>query len=120
MSSSAQPTNRETGASCGCHCHRDAERASRAVRVPANSPRPEPARNLAAIQTSRGGRSAAAIPGVDGAARWWRLLKGHLEQDRVPPAQLVVAVIADQPRIVAQRQNLVARDLLHPVEDLRV
>ena len=49
-----------------------------------------------------------------------RLLQGHFEQRRVPPAHFVVAVIAEHARIIAQRQNLVARDLIHPRDDVRV
>ena len=48
------------------------------------------------------------------------LLQGHLKKDGVPPADLVVAKITDQTRVVAQRQNLLARDLVHAVHDLRV
>ena len=49
-----------------------------------------------------------------------RLLQGHLEQDGIPPADLVVAVVADHARIVAQRENLFARDLVHALNDFRV
>src|SRR5438876_1215638 len=50
----------------------------------------------------------------------WGLLKRHLEQDRIPPAHLVVTVITDQPPVVAQRNNLLARHCVHAVDDLRV
>ena len=48
------------------------------------------------------------------------LLESHLEQDGVPPADLVVRVIADDSRVVAQSPNLFARDLFHPSHDLWV
>ena len=49
-----------------------------------------------------------------------RLLKRHLKEDGIPPADLIVAVITDHTRLVAQRENLVARHLVHAVDDLRV
>src|SRR5262249_10621599 len=49
-----------------------------------------------------------------------RLLEGHLEQDGIPPADLVVAVITDYTWVVAQRENLLAGHLVHSIDDFRV
>ena len=38
------------------------------------------------------------------------LFEGHFEEDSVPPTHLVVAVVAEQARVIAERENLFARD----------
>ena len=48
------------------------------------------------------------------------LLQRHLEQRRVPPAHFVVRVITKDSRIVTQRHNLVAGNLMHMRNDVRV
>ena len=48
------------------------------------------------------------------------LIEGHLEQNGIPPTNLVVAVIADHTRVVAQFQDLIARNFFHSVYDLWV
>src|SRR5439155_15131070 len=48
------------------------------------------------------------------------LIQSHLEQDGIPPTNLVVAVIAEQPWVIPQIQDLIARDLFHPVYDFWV
>ncbi|HKQ40003.1 MAG TPA: hypothetical protein VJ063_18135 [Verrucomicrobiae bacterium] len=48
------------------------------------------------------------------------LFQRHFEQNAVPPAHFVVAVIADHSRVVAQGHDLFARDPVHALRDLRV
>ena len=48
------------------------------------------------------------------------LFERHFEEDRIPPPHLVVAVIADQPRVVAHCNDLLARNGVHAVDVLRV
>jgi len=49
-----------------------------------------------------------------------RLFQRHLKEGRVPPTHFVVAVITEQARIIAHRQDLFARDLMHPRDDVGV
>src|SRR5207253_2460904 len=43
------------------------------------------------------------------------LFQGHVEERGVPPTHFVVGVVANEARIVAQREDLRRRDLVHPL-----
>ena len=48
------------------------------------------------------------------------MFERHLEKGGIPPTHFVVAVITKQARIIAERQDLIARDLVHPRDEVCV
>src|SRR5947207_1687583 len=48
------------------------------------------------------------------------LLESHLKKDGVPPTDFVVAIVANQSRIVAERENLLASYPVHSISDLGI